>query len=156
LTCFAGTGNDPRDRQFRTVSQGEQYDPEARLCKLWVPELAHLPADLAHRPWLAPAAASEVGQGQTGGGTVVAEAEAAGASRAEGREQPGPAGWQGSAVEGGVPRQPATLQEGQPAIGQGDGDAASGHWGSYPPPMVDPITQIRREAGLGQPGQRRR
>lgn len=48
---FAGVGNDPRDRIFRTVSQGMTYDPEAQLIKSWVPELGKLPVDAAHKPW---------------------------------------------------------------------------------------------------------
>ena len=37
-----GTGNDPRDRQFKTVTQGLRYDPEAVLIRAWVPQLAAL------------------------------------------------------------------------------------------------------------------
>ncbi len=48
---FAGVGNDPRDRIFRTVSQGITYDPEAQLIKTWLPELKDLPGDFAHKPW---------------------------------------------------------------------------------------------------------
>ena len=48
---FAGVGNDPRDRIFRTVSQGMMYDPEAQLIKTWVPELKELPGKFAHKPW---------------------------------------------------------------------------------------------------------
>ncbi len=48
---FAGVGNDPRDRVFRTVSQGEAYDPDAALIKDWVPELGKLPTEYAHKPW---------------------------------------------------------------------------------------------------------
>ena len=48
---FAGVGNDPRDRVFRTVSQGMTYDPDAALIKSWLPELRNLPAELAHKPW---------------------------------------------------------------------------------------------------------
>ncbi|GAB4814041.1 hypothetical protein N2152v2_001087 [Parachlorella kessleri] len=55
----AGTGNDPRDRQFRTVTQGEQYDTQAVLIRTWVPELAHLPTAQAHRPWLLQRPAAE-------------------------------------------------------------------------------------------------
>ena len=50
----AGVGHDPRDRTFRTVSQGLRYDPEARLIAAWCPELARLPAAAAHQPWAAP------------------------------------------------------------------------------------------------------
>lgn len=49
---FAGVGNDPRNRRFKTVSQGEQYDPEAALITQWVPALSSLPVHLRHRPWL--------------------------------------------------------------------------------------------------------
>ena len=48
---FAGVGNDPRDRVFRTVSQGMTYDPDAELIRAWIPELAALPAEQAHQPW---------------------------------------------------------------------------------------------------------
>ena len=48
---FAGVGNDPRDRVFRTVSQGMTYDPDAALIKAWLPELGDLPAECAHKPW---------------------------------------------------------------------------------------------------------
>ncbi|CAL8470116.1 g9658 [Coccomyxa elongata] len=48
---FAGVGNDPRDRIFRTVSQGMTYDPEAQLIKTWLPELKELPGEFAHKPW---------------------------------------------------------------------------------------------------------
>ncbi len=59
---FAGVGNDPRDRVFRTVSQGMTYDPDATLIKSWVPALRDLPAQFAHKPWeLNHAAAEEHG-----------------------------------------------------------------------------------------------
>lgn len=48
---FAGVGNDPRDRVFRTVSQGMTYDPEAELIKSWLPKLGNLPGEFAHKPW---------------------------------------------------------------------------------------------------------
>lgn len=44
-------GNDPRDRHFNTVSQGEKYDPDAELISSWVSELASLPLEGRHRPW---------------------------------------------------------------------------------------------------------
>ena len=56
---FAGVGNDPRDRVFRTVSQGMTYDPEAALIKSWVTELKNLPAQFAHKPWKLDDAAAE-------------------------------------------------------------------------------------------------
>lgn len=52
---YAGVGNDPRDRSFRTVSQGEQYDPRAEHVAAWLPELACLSLQLRHRPWSASA-----------------------------------------------------------------------------------------------------
>ncbi|KAI7843632.1 hypothetical protein COHA_002872 [Chlorella ohadii] len=51
----SGVGADPRDRSFRTVSQGQRYDPGARLIRAWLPELSGLPAELAHQPWAASA-----------------------------------------------------------------------------------------------------
>lgn len=48
---FAGVGNDPRDRVFRTVSQGMTYDPDAELIKSWLPELDMLSTEYAHKPW---------------------------------------------------------------------------------------------------------
>ena len=56
---FAGVGNDPRNRVFRTVSQGMTYDPDAQLVRAWVPEVAGLPAAHAHQPWAVPAHAAE-------------------------------------------------------------------------------------------------
>ena len=52
---FAGVGNDPRNRVFRTVSQGQTYDPDAALIRAWLPELGKLPGALAHQPWAVPA-----------------------------------------------------------------------------------------------------
>jgi deoxyribodipyrimidine photolyase len=49
---LAGLGQDPRDRSFKTVTQGIKYDPEGILIEQWVPELAHLPGSLRHQPWL--------------------------------------------------------------------------------------------------------
>lgn len=51
----AGVGNDPRDRRFKTVTQGESYDVDNRLIRMWLPELAAaLPAATVSRPWDAP------------------------------------------------------------------------------------------------------
>ncbi|GBF93236.1 cryptochrome [Raphidocelis subcapitata] len=47
----AGAGNDPRNRKFKTVTQGERYDAEAALAAAWLPELSALPPALRHRPW---------------------------------------------------------------------------------------------------------
>jgi deoxyribodipyrimidine photolyase len=50
---FAGIGTDPRNRTFKTVTQGELYDGDALLAQAWLPELCNLPVHLRHRPWLA-------------------------------------------------------------------------------------------------------
>ena len=50
--CYvAGVGADPRDREFNVERQAEQYDPDARFIKRWVPELAALPPHLARAPY---------------------------------------------------------------------------------------------------------
>lgn len=47
----AGVGSDPReDRYFNILSQARRYDPNGEYVKLWLPELAHLPADKIHQP----------------------------------------------------------------------------------------------------------
>jgi deoxyribodipyrimidine photo-lyase len=55
----AGTGADaaPYFRVFNPVLQGEKFDPSGNYVKKFVPELARLPSQWIHRPWLAPAAA---------------------------------------------------------------------------------------------------
>ena len=52
----AGTGTDaaPYFRIFNPVSQGEKFDAEGAFVRRWVPELAHLPADVIHEPWEKP------------------------------------------------------------------------------------------------------
>jgi len=47
----AGVGNDSRDNHFNVLSQAERYDPEAEYVQTWLPELADLPPEYAHRPW---------------------------------------------------------------------------------------------------------
>ncbi|MGH1436308.1 MAG: DASH family cryptochrome [Lewinella sp.] len=48
---IAGVGSDPReDRYFNIVKQARRYDPKGNYVKLWVPELAELPADMVHIP----------------------------------------------------------------------------------------------------------
>ena len=47
----AGVGSDPRDRKFNVIQQGRRYDEWARHIKLWLPQLADLPAPCAHEPW---------------------------------------------------------------------------------------------------------
>ena len=54
----ASTGTDaqPFFRIFNPTSQGERFDPDGAYIRRWVPELAGLPGNSAHRPWDAPAA----------------------------------------------------------------------------------------------------
>ncbi|CAI49819.1 deoxyribodipyrimidine photolyase [Natronomonas pharaonis DSM 2160] len=47
----AGVGNDSRDRYFDVRSQAERYDSDAEYITTWLPELAALPATIAHQPW---------------------------------------------------------------------------------------------------------
>ena len=58
LIDFSGVGNDPKNRRFRTVSQGVTYDPQAEFIKMWIPALGELPPEQAHAPWTAQAAAA--------------------------------------------------------------------------------------------------
>ncbi len=52
----AGTGTDaqPYFRIFNPVSQGENYDPDGRYVRRWVPELAAVPDKFIHQPWVLP------------------------------------------------------------------------------------------------------
>lgn len=48
---IAGVGSDPReDRYFNIIKQARRYDPKGEYVKLWVPELAELPAEMVHIP----------------------------------------------------------------------------------------------------------
>ena len=47
----SGVGNDSRDNYFNVLGQGERYDSGAAYITHWLPELAELPAEYAHRPW---------------------------------------------------------------------------------------------------------
>lgn len=52
----AGTGTDaaPYFRIFNPVTQGLKCDAEAEFIRKWVPELANVPAAIAHEPWKDP------------------------------------------------------------------------------------------------------
>jgi deoxyribodipyrimidine photo-lyase len=52
----AGCGVDaqPFARVFNPILQGERFDPRGDYVRQFVPELAGLPAEHIHRPWLAP------------------------------------------------------------------------------------------------------
>jgi len=54
----AGTGCDaqPYFRIFNPVSQSRKFDPEGRFIRRYLPQLAKLPDNLIHAPWLAPPA----------------------------------------------------------------------------------------------------
>jgi deoxyribodipyrimidine photo-lyase len=47
----AGVGNDSRDNYFNVLGQAEYYDDDAAYVTHWLPELAGLPSEYAHRPW---------------------------------------------------------------------------------------------------------
>ncbi len=47
----AGVGNDSRNNHFNVLSQADYYDEEAAYVRTWLPELADLPTEYAHRPW---------------------------------------------------------------------------------------------------------
>ena len=51
----ASTGSDaqPYFRMFNPVTQSRRFDPEGRFIRRYLPQLARLPDDLIHAPWLA-------------------------------------------------------------------------------------------------------
>ncbi|MBU2091964.1 MAG: DNA photolyase family protein [Alphaproteobacteria bacterium] len=52
----AGCGADaaPYFRVFNPILQGEKFDPRGDYVRKWIPELASLPVEYVHKPWLAP------------------------------------------------------------------------------------------------------
>ncbi|KAG2448995.1 hypothetical protein HYH02_005749 [Chlamydomonas schloesseri] len=124
---FAGVGNDPRNRRFKTVTQGMQYDEDAVLAATWLPELACLPPRLRHAPWsneLLPAekeAAVAMAVATTRAGTAGTRAAPGGANASA-----------GSIESGGL----ATVQMGAAAAAFG---VVLGR--DYPMPIVDPAEQ---------------
>ncbi|CAM4784737.1 unnamed protein product [Rotaria magnacalcarata] len=51
----AGVGNDPREnRHFNMIKQAFDYDFSGEFVRAWCPELARLPNEYIHTPWLAP------------------------------------------------------------------------------------------------------
>jgi deoxyribodipyrimidine photo-lyase len=48
---IAGVGNDSRNRYFNILKQARKYDGNAEYVKHWLPELADLPPEYAHKPW---------------------------------------------------------------------------------------------------------
>jgi deoxyribodipyrimidine photo-lyase len=55
----AGCGADaaPYFRVFNPVSQGAKFDPHGKYVRRWCPELAKLPNEWLHQPWVAPTSA---------------------------------------------------------------------------------------------------
>lgn len=52
----AGCGTDPAPyfRIFNPTAQGQKFDPDGRYIRRYVQELAHVPDEHIHEPWLAP------------------------------------------------------------------------------------------------------
>lgn len=52
----AGSGVDaaPYFRIFNPILQGKKYDPKGEYVRYWVPELAKIPNEYIHEPWLTP------------------------------------------------------------------------------------------------------
>lgn len=50
-TAGVGTDAAPYFRIFNPILQGEKFDPNGEFVRLWLPELARVPARFIHRPW---------------------------------------------------------------------------------------------------------
>lgn len=53
-TSGVGTDAAPYFRIFNPVLQGEKFDPNGDYIRRWVPELAAVPLEYIHKPWLMP------------------------------------------------------------------------------------------------------
>jgi deoxyribodipyrimidine photo-lyase len=64
----AGSGADaaPYFRIFNPVAQGVKFDPDGEYVRRWVPELAALPSEHLHAPWMAQAGALEQAEVELG------------------------------------------------------------------------------------------
>lgn len=51
-TAGTGPGAAPYFRVFNPVLQGKKFDPTGDFIRTWVPQLAHLPTQAIHEPWL--------------------------------------------------------------------------------------------------------
>lgn len=54
-TAGVGTDAAPYFRIFNPVLQGKKFDPNGNYVRRWVPELARVPEEFIHTPWLMPA-----------------------------------------------------------------------------------------------------
>jgi deoxyribodipyrimidine photo-lyase len=50
-TAGTGTNAAPYFRLFNPLLQSRKFDPNGDYIRKWVPEVAHLPADVIHAPW---------------------------------------------------------------------------------------------------------
>jgi deoxyribodipyrimidine photo-lyase len=52
----AGCGTDaaPYFRIFNPITQSQKFDPDGTYIRRYVPELAEVPTEHVHEPWLAP------------------------------------------------------------------------------------------------------
>ena len=53
-TAGVGTDAQPWFRIFDPIRQGARFDPDGRYVRRWIPELADVPDEHIHAPWLAP------------------------------------------------------------------------------------------------------
>lgn len=53
---FAAGLSGGRVNKFNVLKQARQYDPEGEFVRTWIPELARVPTERVHTPWLLSAA----------------------------------------------------------------------------------------------------